>query len=206
MLDKGYTELSAYNVYVVDDENSVRESLVFMLEGYGFTVSEFSSGQQFLDKVDITLPGCAILDSRMPELRGQDVHSLLNNEKSPLSVIFLTGHGDIPMAVEALKCGAVDFFQKPVEGEDLCAAIKKGLQLSDRQCKDLDVKRAYQNLTSREQEVLQLIVKGFKNQQMSDSMCVSLRTIEVHRSNLMKKLGVNSVVDLIMRYGNSISN
>lgn len=206
MLDKGYTELSAYNVYVIDDENSVRESLVFMLEGYGFTVSEFCSGQQFLNKVDITLPGCVILDSRMPVLRGQDVHALLNNENSPLSVIFLTGHGDVPMAVEAFKCGAVDFFQKPVDGEDLCSAIKKGLQLSDRQCKNLGVKRAYQTLTAREKEVLQLIVKGFKNQQMSDFMCVSLRTIEVHRSNLMKKLGVNSVVDLIMRYGNSISN
>ncbi|OEE09437.1 response regulator transcription factor [Aliivibrio fischeri] len=205
-MDKGYTDLSVPKVYVVDDEHSVRESLVFMLEGYGFSVSEFNSGRAFLDSVDVSTPGCAILDSRMPDLRGQDVHELLNQQSSSLSVIFLTGHGDIPMAVDALKAGAVDFFQKPVDGEVLFIAIQNGLTASEKRYKSQDVHRAYFTLTAREQEVLKLIVQGMKNQQMADSMCVSLRTIEVHRSNLMKKLGVNSVVDLIMRYGNSISN
>ncbi|MDD9155296.1 response regulator [Aliivibrio sp. S4TY2] len=205
-MDTEYTDLSTSKVYVVDDEHSVRESLVFMLEGYGFSVSEFSSGRAFLDSVDVLAPGCVILDSRMPDLRGQDVHELLNQQSSPLSVIFLTGHGDIPMAVDALKAGAVDFFQKPVDGEVIFTAIQNGLAASDKRYKSQDVHRAYFTLTAREQEVLKLIVQGMKNQQMADSMCVSLRTIEVHRSNLMKKLDVKSVVDLIMRYGNSISN
>ncbi|XDF79652.1 response regulator [Aliivibrio fischeri] len=205
-MSKGHIDISNSNVYVVDDELSVRESLVFMLEGYGLSVSEFCSGRAFLDSVDVSTPGCAILDSRMPELRGQDVHELLKQQNSPLSIIFLTGHGDIPMAVDALKAGAADFFQKPVDGEELFIAIKNGLAASEKRYKSQDAHRSYLSLTAREQEVLKLIVQGMKNQQMADAMCVSLRTIEVHRSNLMKKLDVNSVVDLIMRYGNSISN
>lgn len=200
-MDKGTICTTLPHVYVVDDEDSVRESLVFMLEGYGFSVSDFSSGQYFLDAIDLSVPGCVILDSRMPNLRGQDIHKILNEKNSPLSVIFLTGHGDIPMAVDALKAGAVDFFQKPVDGEVLYRAIQSGFIASEKSYKNQDTHRAYFTLTAREQEVLTLIVQGMKNQQMADTICVSLRTIEVHRSNLMKKLGANSVVDLIMRYG-----
>lgn len=98
-------------LYIVDDEISVLESMAFMLESYGYEVETFSAGADFIDCVDLSRPGCLLLDSRMPEMRGQDVHRLLNEQGSPISVIYLTGHGDIPMAVDALKEGASDFFK-----------------------------------------------------------------------------------------------
>lgn len=191
-----------YPVFIVDDEESARESLGFMLEGYGFNITAFDSGTTFLNTVDLSKLGCLILDSRMPDLRGPEVQEILNNKKSPLSVIFLTGHGDIPMAVEALKNGAIDFFQKPVDSETLVLTIEKGSLIAHKKYQDAEIKRIYFSLTAREQEILSLIIKGLKNQEMADELCVSLRTIEVHRSNLMKKLGVTRVVDLILRYGN----
>ena len=117
-------------VYVVDDDESVRDSLAFMLEGHDFNVTTFEDGQAFIDGVDLSQPGCVVLDSRMPILRGQEVQQRLNQQHSPLSVIFLTGHGDVPMAVDALKLGAVDFFQKPVDGEQLALAIHKAMRHS----------------------------------------------------------------------------
>lgn len=102
-------------VYVVDDDESMRDSLVFLLKEHDFTVSAYENGPNFLDSVDLSAPGCVILDSRMPEMRGQQVHELMVKAQSPLSVIYLTGHGDVPMAVEALQSGAVNFFQKAGE-------------------------------------------------------------------------------------------
>jgi two-component system response regulator TtrR len=196
-------ELSPYAglVYIVDDEDTVRDSLAFMLEGYGFDVMAFDSGQGFLDTVDTNKPGCVVLDSRMPGLRGQDVHRLLNEQNSPLGILFLTGHGDLPMAVEAFRQGALDFFQKPVDGELLAKAITKAMTSSVERFKTRTALFKYQALTNREKEVLNLLVSGLKNQQMANKLCVSLRTIEVHRSNLMKKLEVNSVAEMIMQYG-----
>ncbi|PMN90505.1 response regulator transcription factor [Enterovibrio norvegicus] len=192
-----YTQLGP--VYVVDDEEPVRDSLVFMLESFDLQLRDFDSGKAFLDGVDISQPGCVILDSRMPEMRGQDVHALLTEARSPLAVIFLTGHGDVPMAVDALKDGAVDFFQKPVDGEPLVQAIEKALVYSFKRAEDVSIENRYENLTEREKDVLKLVLKGQTNQQMSTTLCVSLRTIEVHRGNMMKKFEATNVADLVLR-------
>ncbi|MDD1795399.1 response regulator [Enterovibrio makurazakiensis] len=186
-------------VYVVDDEDAVRESLVFMLETYGFIIQDFGSGPDFLARVDVQHPGCIVLDSRMPEMRGQELQSLLIEAKSPLSIIFLTGHGDIPMAVDALKDGAIDFFQKPVDGDKLARAIDKALVHSYQRQGHACVEKKYASLTEREKEVLKEVLKGQTNQQMAKTLCVSLRTIEVHRGNMMKKFEASNVADLVLR-------
>lgn len=187
-------------VYVVDDDESVRDSLAFMLEGHDFKVTTFDDGQVFIDQVDLMTPGCVVLDSRMPILRGQEVHAILNQQQSPLSVIFLTGHGDVPMAVDALKLGAVDFFQKPVDGEQLAVAIHKAMTYSLGRYEYQENKSMFDSLTEREREILQLIVKGKRNQQIADELCVAVRTIEVHRSSLMKKCQAKTVADLVMSF------
>ncbi|MGR5320884.1 MULTISPECIES: response regulator transcription factor [Vibrio] len=191
-------------LYVVDDEESVLESMAFMLESYGYEVEAYSSGVDFLNDADLASAGCVLLDSRMPEMRGQDVHQIMNEQFSPISVIYLTGHGDIPMAVEALKSGALDFFQKPVDGNALVSAIELAMAKSLGNLDKLHAKHILQNLTKREREVLDLVVKGMKNQEMANQLCVSLRTIEVHRSNVMRKLEAESVATLIRKVGHLI--
>ncbi|MGR5238057.1 response regulator transcription factor [Vibrio alfacsensis] len=191
-------------LYVVDDEESVLESMAFMLESYGYEVEAYSSGVDFLNDADLASAGCVLLDSRMPEMRGQDVHQIMNEQFSPISVIYLTGHGDIPMAVEALKSGALDFFQKPVDGNALVSAIELAMAKSLGNLDKLHAKHILQNLTKREREVLGLVVKGMKNQEMANQLCVSLRTIEVHRSNVMRKLEAESVATLIRKVGHLI--
>ncbi|WP_104025547.1 response regulator transcription factor [Vibrio hyugaensis] len=191
-------------LYIVDDEEPVLESMAFMLESYGYEVETFSSGMAFLNNADLSSPGCVLLDSRMPEMRGQDVHHFMNEKFSPISVIYLTGHGDIPMAVDALKDGALDFFQKPVDGNALVIAVDDAMAQSIKNCEKLGAKQVLQNLTKREREVLGLVVKGMKNQEMADLLCVSLRTIEVHRSNVMKKLEAESLAVLIRKVGHLI--
>nr|VVV05608.1 Tetrathionate response regulatory protein TtrR [Aliivibrio wodanis] len=187
-------------VYVVDDDESVRDSLAFMLEAHDFNVTTFEDGQAFIDEVDLSQAGCVVLDSRMPILRGQEVQQRLNQQQSPLSVIFLTGHGDVPMAVDALKLGAVDFFQKPVDGEQLAVAIHKAMTHSLGRYEYQANKRQFDSLTEREMEILKLIVKGNRNQQIAGELCVAVRTIEVHRSSLMKKCQAKTVADLVMSF------
>ncbi|EGR0793190.1 response regulator transcription factor [Vibrio cholerae] len=188
-------------VYVVDDDESVRDSLAFMLEEYDFLVTTFADGQAFLDGVDIEQAGCVILDSRMPNLRGQQVHQILNEAKSPLAVIYLTGHGDVPMAVDAMQAGAVNFFQKPVKGAELAQAIIQG-QVQSAATLDIALaKRAYQSLTSREKDILRLIIVGKRNIRIADELCIAMRTVEVHRANLLKKFDAKTVAELAYTYG-----
>ncbi|GAM57540.1 tetrathionate reductase two-component response regulator [Vibrio ishigakensis] len=188
-------------VYVVDDDESVRDSLAFMLEEHGFSVTDFEGGQEFLDSVDITKAGCVILDSRMPNLRGQQVHQILNDARSPLAVIYLTGHGDVPMAVDALQAGAVNFFQKPVKGDDLAQAIHEGLAKSLSVLDLKEAQLAYDSLTQRELDILKLIIEGKRNARIADELCIAMRTVEVHRSNLMKKFESKTVAELAYIYG-----
>jgi two-component system, LuxR family, response regulator TtrR len=187
-------------VFVVDDDESVRDSLAFMLEGYDFNVESYADGVTFLDQANIEQAGCVVLDIRMPIMMGQQVHRLLKDKHSPLVVIFLTGHGDVPMAVEALKHGAIDFFQKPVDGEKLVAAIHHAEKKSLHNQSQLLLHKAFETLTTREQDLLRLLVKGYKNQQISDELCIAVRTVEVHRSSLMKKLHAKTIAELVMFY------
>ncbi len=188
-------------VYVVDDDESVRDSLQFMLQEHGFHVTTFASGKAFLDGVNPLKPGCVILDSRMPELRGQQVHQRLNEANSPLAIIYLTGHGDVPMAVDALQAGAIHFFQKPVKGDELAAAITQGQQQSASKLDLLAAKTAFESLTTREKEILKLLIAGKRNIRIADELCIAQRTVEVHRANLMKKFSASTVAELAYVYG-----
>ncbi|MCU8259405.1 response regulator [Vibrio vulnificus] len=192
-------------VYVVDDDESVRDSLAFMLEEYDFLVTTFADGQAFLDVVDIEQAGCVILDIRMPNLHGQQVHQVLNEARSPLAVIYLTGHGDVPMAVDAMQAGAVNFFQKPVKGAELAQAILKGQVQSAANLDIALAKRAYQSLTCREKDILRLIIVGKRNIRIADELCIAMRTVEVHRASLLKKFEAKTVAELAYTYGKIIS-
>ncbi|KII75518.1 response regulator transcription factor [Vibrio renipiscarius] len=193
-------------VFVVDDDESMRDSLAFMLEEYDFTVSTFVDGQVFLDSVDIQKAGCVILDSRMPNLRGQQVHQIMNDAGSPLTVIYLTGHGDVPMAVDAMQAGALHFFQKPVKGDELAQAILKGQALSATNLDTALAKRAYESLTTREKDILRLIIVGKRNIRIADELCIAMRTVEVHRANLLKKFSAKTVAELAYTYGKIVQN
>ncbi|EGR0709392.1 TPA: response regulator [Vibrio alginolyticus] len=188
-------------VFVVDDDESVRDSLAFMLEEHDFNVTTFADGQSFLDEVNIHQAGCVILDSRMPNLRGQQVHQVLNQANSPLAVIYLTGHGDVPMAVDALQAGAVNFFQKPVKGDELARAILQGQAQSATKLDMAAAKSAYESLTPREKDILRLIIEGKRNIRIADELCIAMRTVEVHRANLLKKFSAKTVAELAYIYG-----
>ncbi|MBS9992057.1 response regulator [Vibrio sp. Vb2880] len=188
-------------VFVVDDDESVRDSLAFMLEEHEFKVTTFADGQSFLDEVNIHQAGCVILDSRMPNLRGQQVHQILNKANSPLAVIYLTGHGDVPMAVDALQAGAVNFFQKPVKGDELARAILQGQAQSATNLDMAAAKSAYESLTPREKDILRLIIEGKRNIRIADELCIAMRTVEVHRANLLKKFSAKTVAELAYIYG-----
>lgn len=193
-------------VYIVDDDESVRDSLAFMLEEHDFTVLAFEDGQQFLDAVDISQPGCVILDSRMPKLRGQQVHKILNEANSPLAVLYLTGHGDVPMAVDALQEGAIHFFQKPVKGEELVQAILEGQVQSSTKLDLVAAKACFDSLTKREKDILRLIISGKRNIRIADELCIAMRTVEVHRASLLKKFSAQTVAELAYIYGKLAKN
>lgn len=188
-------------VYVVDDDVSVRDSLAFMLEEHDFRVIAFEDGQAFLDSADTQSAGCVVLDSRMPKLRGQQVHQLLNAANSPLAVIYLTGHGDVPMAVEALRAGAVHFFQKPVKGDELADAIRQAFAQSLAKVEQGATRVAFNSLTQREKDILRLIIDGKRNIRIADELHIAMRTVEVHRASLLKKLGAKTVAELAYIYG-----
>lgn len=190
-------ELRGVPVYIVDDDDSVRQALRYLLEGYGFKIADFSSGNAFLEQTDILIPGCLILDSRMPGLSGQQVQARLNSDLSPIEVIFLTSHGDVPMAVKAFRDGACDFFQKPVDVVELIPSIERSQMeslASYRQHRYLEQLAA---LTPRERELFDLVVQGKTNRQIAETLHIAVRTVEVHRAKMMEHLGAESIADLV---------
>ncbi|MGL5038662.1 MAG: response regulator transcription factor [Aeromonas sp.] len=187
-------------LYLVDDDKAVLDSLRFMLESYALSLHCFSDGEQFLAKSDLSAPGCLILDCRMPGLSGSEVQQRLNTAHSPLSVLFLTGHGDVPLAVQSLKAGAIDFLQKPVQLAPLLTAIEQGWQASLLAHQHFLNQQRYTTLTPRELQLLQLIARGHKNQQIASELCIAVRTVEVCRSSLMKRLNVSSMAELMLFY------
>ncbi|MEL4430034.1 response regulator transcription factor [Shewanella mangrovisoli] len=184
-------------LYLVDDDEAILDSLGFMLGQFGYQVQTFSSGRDFLTQCPLTQAGCVILDSRMPEITGQEVQQKLLETQSPLGVIFLTGHGDLPMALSAFRKGACDFFQKPVSGKALVQAIEKAHKESQANFEQQHLQQKFAQLTEREQQVLAHVVQGMTNKQISEVMYLSLRTIEVHRAKIMKKLEVSNMAELV---------
>ncbi len=188
-------------IFIVDDDPSVCKSTQLMLESVGFNVKTFASAQDFLKaKIHDDL-GCLVLDVRMPGISGLDLQEKLASAKSPLPVIFITGHGTVPMSVRAMKAGAVDFLQKPFEEQDLLDAIHRAItrQKEEKSKKD-EADRLQQRLkalTSREYEVFSLLVTGMANKEIAYRLGTSERTVKAHRAQVMEKMNAGSFADLV---------
>jgi len=188
-------------IYVVDDDDSMRQAVALLLRTVGYTPVVYARPTEFLAKYDPEQHGCLVLDIRMPEMSGLEVQQQLNRSGSLLPVIFITGHGDIPMAVQAMKDGAYDFLTKPFRDQDLLDRINSALKqdAENRAAVErlADLKRREESLTPREREVLALIVDGKANKVVAIDLNLSERTVEIHRANVMEKMGARSVAHLV---------
>ncbi|NLS13751.1 response regulator transcription factor [Vibrio sp. SM6] len=194
---------SQWSLFLVDDDEAVLDALSFVLEGEGYQPHSFSSADAFWayqNQQTHPLQGALILDSRMPGMSGQELQRQLCSTVHALSIVFLTGHGDVPMAVDALKLGASDFLQKPVERDTLLAAVENALERSVTLAEKRRSVVQYQNLTARERDLLQLYAQGLGNNQIADQLHISVRTVEVHKSRLLQHLGVDSLADMVRLY------
>jgi two-component system, LuxR family, response regulator FixJ len=188
-------------VFVIDDDQAVRDSVRLLLKSVGLPARTHASAQEFLPNYDARQPGCLIVDIRMPGMSGLELQEQLNLRGATIPLIFITGHGDIPMAVEAMQHGAFDFLQKPFRDQDLIdrvqralerdTSIRTQLQATDR------VRECLATLTPREREVLELVTAGKANKVMADDLGVSQRTIEIHRSRVMEKMQAHSLAQLV---------
>ena len=192
---------SKFTVFVVDDDPSVLKALGRLVRSAGLEVELFASPEDFLNRYDQNVPGCLILDVAMPNITGLEMHQTLIEKGSELPVIFLTGHGDIPMSVRAIKQGAIDFFTKPLNDNELISAIQNA-QKKDELARNAraqlnELQQRLASLTPRELEVLSHVVSGKRNKQIADDLGIVEKTIKVHRSNIMEKLKVQSLADLV---------
>ena len=188
-------------IYLVDDDDAIRRSASFMLRTAGYRVDIFNSGDDFLKALRELEPGCVLLDVRMPGSSGLDVQDALNARGVTMPVIIMTGHGDVPIAVAAMKAGAVDFIEKPFEKSALVDALEKAeSRLGNDSASDRsgeDARRKINVLTPRERDVLKGLAVGLPNKTIAYDLGISPRTVEVHRANLMSKLGVRSLSDAL---------
>ena len=188
-------------IYVVDDDEAVRDSLQWLLEGKGYRVRCFDSSETFLTRYDPRAVACLFVDIRMNGMSGLELQDKLIERKSPLPIVFITAHGDVPMAVETMKKGALDFIQKPFDENKLFALVEKMQERA--QAAFVSHQRANTReillgkLTNREAQVLERIVAGRLNKQIADDLNISIKTVEAHRANIMEKLGANTVADLL---------
>jgi FixJ family two-component response regulator len=188
-------------IHVVDDDDSVRKALSRLLKAAGYEAQGYANAGEFLLALPISTPGCIILDVRMPGPGGLELHTALNRQGNILPIIFLTGHGDIPMSVQAMKAGAVDFLTKPVQSQTLLAAVSNALEIQSRasqQQQRMDyLRNCYQSLTDREREIFRLVVQGKLNKQIGAQLGIAERTVKAHRAQVMQKMEVSSLADLV---------
>ncbi|ARU04027.1 DNA-binding response regulator [Comamonas serinivorans] len=188
-------------VYVVDDDEAVRDSLQWLLEGKGYRVHCYDSAESFLARFDVRDVGCLLVDIRMDGMSGLELQDQLIERSSPLPIVFITGHGDVPMAVDTMKKGAMDFIQKPFDEAQLLALVERmqaeavGKFAQQQSAATREALMA--KLTGRESQVLERIVAGRLNKQIADDLGISIKTVEAHRANIMEKLGANTVADLL---------
>ena len=191
----------AATVYVVDDDDGMRRALSLLLNTVGYKTAAFASPREFLDRVKTDAAGCLVLDIRMPGMSGLELQQHLNRMGSMLPVIFVTGHGDVPMAVQAMKEGAFEFVQKPFRDQDLLDRINHALELDKENRSSLalraDVLQRFESLTPREKQVMQLVVDGAANKVIAIDLGLSERTVEIHRAKVMEKMGARSVAHLV---------
>jgi len=188
-------------VFVIDDDASMRESLSSLFASVGLRIEAFGSPAEFLKRKTSQGPSCLVLDVRLPGLSGLDFQANLAQARIQLPVIFITGHGDIPMTVRAMKAGAVEFLTKPFRDQDLLDAVQRALELDRtlrvQQKSEADLQARFQSLTQREREVITLVSTGLMNKQIAGELGVSEITVKVHRSNAMRKMGAAKLADLI---------
>jgi FixJ family two-component response regulator len=189
-------------VFVVDDDPSIRESLSLLLSSVGYGIKTFASAKEFLEsECAKSGPACLVLDIKMPGLSGLDLQKELKSRNYLIPIIFITGHGDIPMSVQAMKKGAVDFLSKPFDDSDLLDAVKEALTRDSQTRADFNeqkhILQRLDTLTTREHEVLTYLITGMLNKQIAFELNISERTVKAHRKQVLDKMGVNSIAELV---------
>ena len=188
------------HVYIVDDDDAIRDSLSWMLQSRGISCRDFPSAEAFLDSLTPSLSGCILLDVRMSGMSGNELFEILRERGCHMPVIFLTGHGDVPLAVSALKGGAFDFFEKPCDDNQLVDRIVEALKFDEEQraaaATAESIGARLNRLSTRERQVMERVLAGKLNKVIADELHVSMRTVEVHRSSLFEKMGVKTAVEL----------
>src|SRR5690606_6799319 len=188
-------------VYIVDDDEAVRDSLRWLLEANGYQVVAFDSAEKFLESNNPNVISVLIADVRMPGMSGLELQETLVARKATIPVVFITGHGDVPMAVSTMKKGAVDFLEKPFNEADLREIIARMLEQAVNNASEQQARKNHEELigrpTAREQQVHERIVAGRLNKQIADDLNISIKTVEAHRANIMEKLEVTTVADLM---------
>ena len=188
-------------VFIVDDDEAVRDSLGWLMKTVGLATEVYASAREFLDAYDPRRPGCLVLDIRMPGMSGLELQQTLTERKSPLPIIIISGHGNVPVAVQTMRNGAMDFFEKPFDLDRLIERIRECLaQETERTRHDSRHQEAAHligTLTPREREIFDLLVQGEMNKNIAARLGISIRTVEVHRANLMSKLEASNVSDLV---------
>lgn len=188
-------------IFIVDDDEAVRDSLRWLLEANGYQVQSYESGEKFLENYNPSIVSVLIADVRMPGMTGLELQEELIKRNAPVPIVFITGHGDVPMAVSSMKKGAVDFLEKPFNEADLREIIARMVVQAQDKASIAEQQKNHQELisrlTSREQQVLGRIVAGRLNKQIADDLNISIKTVEAHRANIMEKLEVTTVADLM---------
>lgn len=188
-------------VFIIDDDEAMRDSLGLLMRSVGINYETYSNAQSFLENYEESRSGCLLLDIRMPGMSGLDLQQKLQEMDAELPILFITGHGDVPMAVEAMKKGAVDFFQKPFRDQALLDRISQVMaQLNDNQKKQAErqqIRSRLERLTARENEILNLVVQGVGNKVIAADLGISQRTVELHRAHVMQKMQADSLAQLV---------
>jgi len=188
-------------VFVVDDDQAMRSSLKWLIESIGMQVKTYGSADEFLSSYFLGRAGCLLLDLRMPGMSGLDLQAYLAQEDSRLPVIIITGHGDVAMAVKAMKSGAVDFIEKPFHDEELLTSIRNALEFDEKrralQSRRTEITGRLAELTPREHEVMAMVTEGRANKEIATVLGVSAKTVEAHRARVMDKMGASSLAELV---------
>ena len=188
-------------VYLVDDDDAVRDALGMLFKSIGLEFEAYASALEFLERYDGARHACLVADIRMPGLSGLELQQRLNEQRAEIPIIFITGHGDVPMAVSAMKSGATDFIQKPFRDQDLIDRINQALEKDSSNRAALgernDIRRRLETLTPREREVLDLVVHGKANKVIAGDLKLSQRTVEIHRARVMEKMQASSLAHLV---------